>query len=125
VVVVPHWVMLVQASHWPVVVLQTRPPFAPTHPAVLQLKPAGATQVPEAVLQTFGASHCALLVQFWHCPLMQTRGAHWLLFVQIAGVTDRVQVPLWQVPIEHSVPFAFARHRHRVLPDLVLCFLRF
>ena len=26
------------------------------------------------------------------------------------GVAERVQVPLWQVPIEQSVPFGFALH---------------
>src|SRR5215218_1656586 len=38
---VGHSVKLVQLTHAPVVVLQTRPAFAPTHPAVLQLKPGG------------------------------------------------------------------------------------
>src|SRR5829696_824591 len=41
----------------------------------------------------------------------------------VRGVTARVQVPLWQVPSEHSVLFAFALHVHRVLPELVFFFL--
>ena len=43
----------------------------------------------------------------------------------VRGVALRVQVPLWQVPSEHSVPFAFALHLHCVLPDLDLCFFVF
>ena len=33
----------------------------------------------------------------------------------VRGVTLRVQVPLSQVPSEHSVPFAFALHLYCVL----------
>jgi hypothetical protein len=43
----------------------------------------------------------------------------------VRGVTLRVQVPLWQVPSEQSVPFAFCLHWIRVLPDLDLCFFVF
>jgi len=83
-----HSVKLVQLTHAPVVVLQTRPAFAPTHPAVVQLKPGGGGG-------PGGGSGVAEATQ-----------------------EPNEQMAEGTPAIEHDVPFAFFLQRHRFLPPL-------
>jgi hypothetical protein len=79
-----------------------------------------ATQAVPAALQTWPPVHPVSVPIVHEKPGTGGAGG--------SGDTARVHVPFWQVVavvapgIEHNVPFALARHRHRTWPDLVFFF---